>query len=111
MTTLRERTAVSVGWVSLTEALDLTTPARARLRRLPGGVAAFERDVIRERIKAGMTDARQRGKAHGRPRATAHDAAQMRALAPPGFRQAALARPLGLWRTFVRRVLVQQKGM
>jgi len=37
MTTLRERTAVSVGCVSLTEALDPATPARARLHRLPSG--------------------------------------------------------------------------
>ena len=73
-------------------------------------IAAFERDVIRERIKAGITDARQRGKAHGRPRAPANDAAQMWALAPQGFRQAAMARPLGLWRTSVQRVLVQQEG-
>jgi DNA invertase Pin-like site-specific DNA recombinase len=40
-------------------------------------MVAFERDGIREWIKAGMTDARQCGKAHGRPRATANNAAQM----------------------------------
>jgi putative DNA-invertase from lambdoid prophage Rac len=72
--------------------------------------AEFERDVIRERIKAGMTDARTRGKAHGRPRAKANDATQMRALAPQGFRQAAMARHLGLWKRSARRVLVQQEG-
>src|SRR5262249_48571136 len=38
--------------------------------------AEFERDVIRERIKAGIIDARKRGKTHGRPRATANNAAQ-----------------------------------
>ena len=38
MTTRHEPTALGVGFVSLTEALDLTTPARARLRRLPGRV-------------------------------------------------------------------------
>jgi DNA invertase Pin-like site-specific DNA recombinase len=70
----------------------------------------FERDVIRERIKAGITDARKRGKAHGRPRAIANDAAQMRALAQQSLRQAAIARHLGLWRTSVRRVLAQQEG-
>src|SRR5207245_4899993 len=71
--------------------------------------AEFERDQIRERIKAGITDARKRGKAHGRPRATANDATQIRALAQQGFSQAAIARHLGLWRTSVRRVLVQQE--
>jgi putative DNA-invertase from lambdoid prophage Rac len=38
MTTLHELTALGVGFVSPTEALDLTTPAGRRLRRLPGGV-------------------------------------------------------------------------
>ena len=66
--------------------------------------------MIRERIQAGMTDARKCGKAHGRPRAHANDAAQMRTLAQQGLRQAAMARHLGLWRTSVRRVLAQQEG-
>src|SRR5713101_2672704 len=52
-------------------------------------------DVVglsRERIKAGITDARKRGKAHGRPRAKANDAAQIRTLAQQGLSQAAIAR-------------------
>ena len=60
--------------------------------------------------RAGIRDARKRGKAHGLPRAKANDAAQIRALAQHGFSQAAIARHLGLWRTSVRRVLVQQEG-
>ena len=69
--------------------------------------AEFERDLIRERIQAGIPDARKRGKAHGRPRAKANDAAQIRTLAQQGLSQAAIARHLGLWRTSVRRVLAQ----
>src|SRR5262249_49737 len=61
------------------------------------------------RIKAGITDARKRGKAHGRPRAQANDAAQIRALAQQGLSQAAIARHLGLWRTSVRRGLAQRE--
>ena len=45
-----------------------------------------------------------------RRRWTVTDAAQMRALAQQGLRQAAMARHLGLWRTSVRRVLMQQEG-
>jgi DNA invertase Pin-like site-specific DNA recombinase len=71
--------------------------------------AEFERDLIREWIKAGITDARKRGKAHGRPRAQTNDAAQIRVLAQQGLSQAAIARHLGLWRTSVRRVLAQQE--
>jgi len=67
MTTLHELTALGVGFVSLTEALDLTTPAGRAFAGLLAVFVAFERDAIRERMKAGMSDARTRGKAHGRP--------------------------------------------
>jgi DNA invertase Pin-like site-specific DNA recombinase len=105
MTTLHELTALGVGFVSLTEALDLTTPAGRAFAGFLAVFAEFERDLIRERIKAGIADARKRGKAHGRPRAPANDAAQIRTLAQQGLSQAAIARRLGLWRTSVRRVL------
>jgi DNA invertase Pin-like site-specific DNA recombinase len=98
MMTLHELTALGVGIVSLTEALGLTT--------LEGRAFAG----FLERIKAGITDAHKRGKAYGRPRAKANDAAQIRTLAQQGFSQAAMAWHLGLWRTSVRRVLVQQEG-
>jgi putative DNA-invertase from lambdoid prophage Rac len=110
MTTLHELTALGVGFVSLTEALDLTTPAGRAFAGFLAVFAEFERDLIRERIKAGITDARKRGKAHGRPRATANDAAEIRTLAQQGLSQAAIARHLGLWRTSVRRVLAKQEG-
>ena len=83
--------ALGVGFVSLTEALDLTTPAGRAFAGFLAVFAEFERDLIRERIKAGITDARKRGKAHGRPRATANDAAQIRTLAQHGLSQAASA--------------------
>jgi putative DNA-invertase from lambdoid prophage Rac len=110
MTTLHELTALGVGFVSLTEALDLTTPAGRAFAGFLAVFAEFERDLIRERIKAGIADARKRGKAHGRPRAKANDAVQIRTLAQQGLSQAAIARHLGLWRTSVRRVLAQQEG-
>ena len=109
MTTLHELTALGVGFVSLTEALDLTTPAGRAFAGFLAVFAEFERDLIRERIKAGITDARKRGKTHGRPRATANDAAQIRTLAQQGLSQAAIARQLGVWRTSMRRALAQQE--
>ena len=110
MTTLHELTALGVGFVSLTEALDLTTPTGRGFAGCLAVFAEFERDLIRVRIKAGITDARKREKTHGRPRATANDAAQIRTLAQQGLSQAAMARHLGLWRTSVRRGFAQQEG-
>jgi putative DNA-invertase from lambdoid prophage Rac len=85
-TTLHERTVLGVGFVSLTEALDLTTPAGRAFVGFLMVCAAFEREVIRERITVGIADARTRGKAHGRPRIKVKDAASMRALAQQGLR-------------------------
>jgi DNA invertase Pin-like site-specific DNA recombinase len=99
-----------VGFVSLTEALDLTTPAGRAFAGFLVVFAAFERDVIRERMKAGMSDARKRGKAYGLPCAKTNDVAQRRALAQQGLSQAAIARHVGLRRTSERRVLMHQEG-
>jgi DNA invertase Pin-like site-specific DNA recombinase len=109
MTTLHELTAFGVGFVSRTKALDLTTPAGRAFAGVLAVFAGCERDVIRERMQDGMSDARTRGKAHGLPCATAHNAAQMRALAQQGLRQAAMARHVGLRRTAERRVLMHQE--
>ena len=106
MTTLHDLTALGVGFVLLSEALDLTTPAGRAFADVLAVFAEFERDVIRERIKAGMADARKRGKVHGRPCATANDATQIRALAQQGLHQAAMARHVGLWRPSMQRALV-----
>jgi hypothetical protein len=86
MTTLHELTALGVGFVSLTEALDRTTPAGRAFAGFLVVFAEFEQDLIREGIKEGITDARKHRKAHGRPRAKANDAAQIRTLAQQGSR-------------------------
>jgi len=56
-----------VGFQSLTEKID-TTPAGGRLIfHLFGALAEFERDLIRERVQAGLKSARARGRKGGRP--------------------------------------------
>ncbi len=92
MSSLQELTTLGVGFVSLTEALDLTTPAGRAFAGFLAVFAEFERDLMRERITAGISDAHKRGKAHGRPRAQANDAAQIRALTAQGLSQAAIAK-------------------
>jgi len=52
MTTLQERTLRGVGFVSLTEALDLTTPAGRAVASCLAACAAFAHDVIREARRA-----------------------------------------------------------
>jgi len=67
--------------------------------------AEFEREILRERVKAGMAQARQRGTPHGRPPTVAHPVAAVRQLDAAGLSQSAIARQLGIRRTSVRRFL------
>ena len=97
-------------WAAYHNFRTITTPAERAGAGFLAVFAEFARDVSREQTKAGMTDARKRGKAHSRPHAKANDAAQIRTLAQHGLSQAAIARHLGLWRTSVRWVLAQQEG-
>ena len=64
--TLQEFEHLGVGFVSLTEALDLTTPAGRVMAGLLAIFAEFEREILRER-RAGLAQARQNGKKLGRP--------------------------------------------
>lgn len=60
-----------MGFVSLTEALDLTTPTGRAMAGLLAVFAEFERDILHERVKAGIAQARAEGRPHGRPRTAA----------------------------------------
>jgi putative DNA-invertase from lambdoid prophage Rac len=105
VTTLEELRALEVGFVSLTEALDLTTPAGRALAGMMAVFAQFERDLIRERVKAGIAHARAQGRALGRPRTAASRGDRVRDLDAQGFNHSQIARELGMGRTSVRRIL------
>ncbi len=57
-----------VGFRSLTEDLDTTSPGGRLVFHIFGAIAEFERDLIRERTRAGLDAARRRGRVGGRPR-------------------------------------------
>lgn len=102
---LQELEHLGVGFVPLTEALDLTTPAGRAMAGLLAVFAEFEREVLRERTKAGMAHARQNGKRLGRPATAATHAAEIRKLYRAGVSKSEIARRLHIARTSVRRVL------
>lgn len=58
VSTLQELTALGVGFVSVTEALDLITPAGRAMAGLLSVFAEFEKDITRERVRAGLAHAR-----------------------------------------------------
>ena len=55
--TLKELAELSVGFVSLTEALDLTTPTGRAMAGLLSVFAELEHEILRERIRAGIVEA------------------------------------------------------
>ena len=67
LATLQELEHLGVGFVSLTEALDLTTPAGRAMAGLLAVFAEFEREILRDRTRAGLAHARQNGKRLGSP--------------------------------------------
>ena len=105
VTTLQELSDLNVGFVSLTEALDLTTSTGRAMAGMLSVFAAFERDILRERVRAGLAYARQRGMRLGRPATAAIKTAEVRKLFRQGISKAAIARQLRIGRTSVRRIL------
>ena len=108
VTTLQELGELGVGFVSLTEALDLTTPSGRAMAGLLAVFAEFEREILRERVKAGIAQARKEGRSHGRPRTASLQAEEVRRLRAQHLSKAEIARRLGIGRTSVRRVLAEQ---
>jgi DNA invertase Pin-like site-specific DNA recombinase len=60
---------LGVEFVSLSESLDTATPAGRMVFTVLGAVAELERSLIAERVRAGLRNARAKGKRLGRPRA------------------------------------------
>ena len=110
LATLQELQQLGVGFVSLTEALDLTTPTGRAMAGLLAVFAEFEREILRERVRAGLAHARQLGKRLGRPPSASHHAAQVRKLHRHGLSKSEVARRLNIGRTSVRRILSQKKS-
>ena len=105
VTTLKELSDLGVGFVSLAEAIDLTTAAGRALAGMLAVFAEFERDILRERVKAGIAQARERGRRHGRPPTAAGQAAAVRELYKQGLNKSEIARRLKIGRTSVIRIL------
>jgi len=105
LATLQELEHLGVGFVSLTEALDLTTPAGRAMAGLLAIFAEFEREILRDRTRAGLAQAQRDGKRLGRPMTAGLHAAEVRTLHRAGVAKAEIARRLQIGRTSVRRIL------
>jgi DNA invertase Pin-like site-specific DNA recombinase len=94
---LREK---GIGFRSLTEQMDTTTPHGELLFHLFGALAQYERALIQERVKAGINAAKRRGRHSGRPRAL--DAEKLESVLTAlnsGTNKAAVCRTFGIPRS------------
>lgn len=65
--TLDELVDLDIGFVSVTEPFDTTTPSGKLMMQIVGAFAEFERNILKERTVAGLAAARRRGTRLGRP--------------------------------------------
>ena len=109
VSSLQELTALEVGFVSLCEALNLTTPSGRALAGMLAVFAEFERDILRDRVKAGIDQARKAGKPHGRPLTAGKLAAEMKRLRQEGRSYREIAKRLEVSHASVIRMLRLKK--
>ena len=96
--------ALGIHFVSLSESLDTSTPAGKMVFTVLGAVAELERSLIVERVKAGLRNARAKGKRLGRPRVIV-DARRIATLRKTGASWAMICRETGLTKGTAQRAL------
>lgn len=87
--------ALGIDFVSFSEQMDTSTPAGKMVFTVLGAVAELERSLIVERVKAGLRNARAKGKRLGRPRAVV-DVPRVSALPAQGFGWKRIANEMGV---------------
>ena len=93
--------ALGIDFVSLSEQVDTSTPMGKMVFTVLGAVAELERSLIAERVRAGLRNARAKGKRLGRPR-KALDRARIALRRCSGASWAAIGRELGVGEATVR---------
>ena len=103
--TLDELREINIGFISITESLDFATPAGRALAGMLSVFAEFERDILRERVKAGIADAKAKGKPHGRPQITMSKKNEVLRLNFKGLNKSEIARKTKISRASVINIL------
>lgn len=101
--------AQGIGFYSLTEQIDTSTPLGQALFTIVGAVAELERDLIRERVRAGIARRRASGKRIGRAPVQI-DLTEVQRLRADGVALARIAAQLGIGKTTLLRALQRAEG-
>ena len=102
---LEEFKNLGIDFVSYQENIDTSTPLGGAIFTIISAVAQLERDIIKERVKAGLRRARERGKSLGRPTGSAVNIKAIHSLKDDGLSLREIARRLNTSKTTVSRLL------
>ena len=100
--------ALGIEFVSLSEQMDTTTPTGKMVFTVLGAVAELERSLIAERVRAGLRNARAKGKTLGRPRVSL-DTAKIRRRQAEGASMRKIAGELGVSAALVHKTLAESR--
>jgi DNA invertase Pin-like site-specific DNA recombinase len=103
---LEEFRALNVDFISMRESIDTSTPMGKMVFTMIAAVAEMEREIIRERVRAGVARAQAAGKHCGRPRKHL-DPEVARMLLAQGLSERAVSEKLGVSRGLLRRRLAE----
>lgn len=101
---LAELAALGVAFISLRDNLDLSTPSGRLMFQIIGAMAEFERALIQERVRAGLRNARAKGRRLGRPRVIV-DAAKIALLRDQGRSWSQIVAEMGIGKGTAQRAL------
>lgn len=102
---LEEFKTLNIAFISISEAIDTTTPLGEALFTIVGAISQLERDIIRERVRAGIANAKSKGKKLGRPFVV--DRAHVRQLRSEGLSYSQIGKRLGVSKSIVHKILSQ----
>jgi putative DNA-invertase from lambdoid prophage Rac len=102
---LAELESLGVAFVSLRDSLDLSSPAGRLMAQLLGAISEFERSLITERVRAGIRNARNKGRRLGRPRLEV-DKGRIARLRSNGAIDCSASRSVGIFSCFVMRAAI-----
>lgn len=105
VSTLQELQDLGVQFVSVTEALDFTTAMGRAMGNLLAVFSEFEREMISERVKAGLAQAKLKGVKLGRPSAVEDKKEDILSLWKENRNKSLIAKKLGVSRRSVARVI------
>jgi len=107
---LADLESLGVSFVSVKDNLDLSTPSGRLMFQIIGAMAEFERALIQERVRAGLRNARAKGRKLGRPRMVV-DAARIACLRAQGRSVREIAEELGYSRSLVHKTLKKSRPL